>query len=91
MGKHGMGLHYARVGDYTKNGNKVSDSGVYGVAAQYYYFMSKQTRAYVAASLTRNDKNTGIQMQASTSLASGITVANGSKTSLVTAGVRTDF
>ncbi|WP_177187901.1 porin [Formivibrio citricus] len=91
MGKHGMGVHYAKVGDYTKNGNKVGDSGAYGVAAHYFYFMSKQTRAFVAASLTRNDKNAGLQMQASTSLTSGITVANGSKTTLATAGIRTDF
>lgn len=91
MGKHGMGIHYAKVGDYTKNGNKVGDTGTYGVAAHYYYFMSKMTRVFAAVSMTDNDKNTGMQMQASTSLTSGITVANGAKTSVVTAGLRSDF
>lgn len=91
MGKHNMGLHYTKVGDYTKNGRKYSDTGVYGVAAHYTYFLSKQTRAFATLGFTRNDQNAAIQMQASSSLTSGLSIANGSKTTIAVAGIRSDF
>ncbi|SFO05121.1 Outer membrane protein (porin) [Formivibrio citricus] len=92
-GKHGVGLHYGRVGDYTKNGSKTSDTGGYALGAQYSYKLSKQTMMAAALGLNRNDKYSAMILPAATSFNEGgaVPVNYGAKIMEATVSIRTDF